>query len=61
MQGKNKYVYVVINAYDEPCRAFSSEQKALDYSFALQLIRKKYHFEDIDEDKKFRIIKLCLE
>ena len=57
MQGKNKYVYVVIGAYNEPCKAFSSQQKANDYAIWLELYRKKQHFDDV----KIKIIKLCLE
>lgn len=57
MQGKNKYVYVVIGAYKEPCRAFSSESKANDYALWLECFRKKCHFDDI----KIKVMKLCLE
>lgn len=57
MQGKNKYVYVVIGAYKEPCKAFSSESKANDYAIWLRLFRMKNHFDDIE----IKVIKLCLE
>ena len=57
MQGKNKYVYVVIGAYKEPCKAFTSESKASDYAIWLRLFRMKNHFDDIE----IKVIKLCLE
>ena len=57
MQGKNKYVYVVIGAYNEPCKAFFSESKANDYALWLECFRKKCHFDDI----KIKVLKLCLE
>ena len=57
MQGKNKYVYVVIGAYNIPCKAFTSQSKANDYVIWLQVFRKKMHFDDID----FKVVKLCLE
>ena len=57
MQGKNKYVYVVIGAYNEPCKAFTSQFKANDYALWLELYRKMQHFDDV----KIKIIKLCLE
>ena len=57
MQGKNKYVYVVIGAYNEPCKAFTSESKANDYALWLQLFRIKQHFGN----EKMKVIKLCLE
>ncbi len=57
MQGKNKYVYVVIGAYNEPCKAFTSQSKANDYALWLQFYRKKQNFDDV----KIKIIKLCLE
>lgn len=57
MLGKNKYVYVVIGAYNEPCKAFTSQSKASDYALWLQFYRKKQNFDDIE----FKIVKLCLE
>lgn len=57
MQEKNRYVYVVVGAYNEPCKAFSSEVKATDYVLWLQLFRKKQHFDEIE----FKVKKLCLE
>ncbi len=57
MQVKNKYVYVVIGAYNEPCKAFTSQLKANDYALWLEFYRKKQNFDDV----KIKIIKLCLE
>ena len=57
MQEKNKYVYVVIGAYKEPCKAFTSQQKANDYAIWLRLFRLQNHFDDT----KIQVIKLCLE
>ena len=57
MQGNNKYVYVVIGAYNEPCKAFTSQAKASDYVIWLQLFRQKNHFDEIH----FKVVKLCLE
>ena len=57
MQVKNKYVYIVIGAYNEPCKAFTSDSKANDYALWLQLFRIKNHFGN----EKMKVIKLCLE